>query len=122
MCRRTRQIVAYYFGDRSHKTLKKLWDRIPEQYRKCRSFSDFYAAYAQVLSDITHTQVPKNSGETSRIERFNNILRQRIGRLVRKTLSFSKSEFFHDLSIKLFIIHYNLKRLLLINSYSYAQA
>jgi IS1 family transposase len=30
------------------------------------------------------------SGKTNHIERFNNTMRQRISRLVRKTLSFSK--------------------------------
>ncbi|WP_448598187.1 IS1 family transposase, partial [Thermoleptolyngbya sp.] len=32
----------------------------------------------------------KDSGLTSYLERFNNMLRQRVSRLVRKTLSFSK--------------------------------
>lgn len=40
----------------------------------------------------SHTrQVSNETGKTSYIERFNNILRQRVSRLVRKTLSFSKS-------------------------------
>jgi IS1 family transposase len=34
--------------------------------------------------------VGKDSGLTSYIERLNNTLRQRVARLVRKTLSFSK--------------------------------
>jgi len=37
-----------------------------------------------------------SSGLTSYIERFNNTLRQRCSRLVRKTLSFSKNEIVHD--------------------------
>jgi IS1 family transposase len=37
-----------------------------------------------------HQPVGKESGLTSYIERLNNTLRQRISRLVRKTLSFSK--------------------------------
>ncbi len=35
--------------------------------------------------------IGKQTGKTSYIERFNNKLRQRVSRLVRKTLSFSKS-------------------------------
>jgi IS1 family transposase len=35
-------------------------------------------------------QQKKETGQTSYIERFNNTMGQRIGRLVRKTLSFSK--------------------------------
>ncbi|WP_255354199.1 IS1 family transposase, partial [Candidatus Protochlamydia phocaeensis] len=37
-----------------------------------------------------HRPVGKESGKTSYIERFNCTLRQRVARLVRKTLSFSK--------------------------------
>jgi hypothetical protein len=37
-----------------------------------------------------HRPVGKDSGQTSRIERLNNTLRQRISRLVRKMLSCSK--------------------------------
>ena len=35
-------------------------------------------------------------------------LNQRLGRFVRETLSFSKSGFFHDMVLKLFIDDYNL--------------
>ena len=35
-------------------------------------------------------------------ERFNNILRQRLGRFVRKTLSFSKCDLMHELCLRLF--------------------
>ncbi|PSO75903.1 MAG: hypothetical protein BRC44_17640 [Cyanobacteria bacterium QS_4_48_99] len=35
--------------------------------------------------------VTKNSGQTNQIKRFNNTLRQRVGRLVIKSFSFSKS-------------------------------
>ena len=35
-----------------------------------------------------HKAVGKETSQTSYIERFNNTMRQRIGRLVRKTLSF----------------------------------
>jgi len=51
--------------------------------------------------------VDKASGQTNHIERFNNTLRQRIGRLVRKTLAFSKKLANHLAAIWLFIHHYN---------------
>src|SRR4028118_134061 len=44
----------------------------------------------EVLPFKRHRPVGKESGKTSHIERLNNTLRQRISRLVRKTLSFSK--------------------------------
>ncbi|MCP4422125.1 MAG: IS1 family transposase, partial [Chloroflexi bacterium] len=50
----------------------------------------------------------KESGETAHVERWNNTLRQRISRYVRKTLSFSKTDKFHHLITKWFIYEYNL--------------
>ena len=102
-----KQIVAYFIGDRSAESCKKLRERIPEKYKRLQSFSDQWDAYAEVFDPELHTSISKQSGETSHIERFNNTLRQRIGRLVRKTLSFSKSELMHDLAIKMFIVYYN---------------
>jgi hypothetical protein len=52
-------------------------------------------------------QVGKDSGHTSRIERFNNTLRQRVSRLVRKALSFSKKVEKHIGAMWYFIHHYH---------------
>jgi insertion element IS1 protein InsB len=54
----------------------------------------------------------EETGKTSYIERFNNTLRQRILRLVRKTLSFSKSLENHIGAIWYFIHYYNASLLL----------
>ena len=51
---------------------------------------NFWEAYAAILPSKRHRPVGKESGQTNHIERFNNTLRQRCSRLVRKTLSFSK--------------------------------
>ena len=53
--------------------------------------------------------VGKETGQTAHVERWNNTLRQRLARFVRKTLSFSKSDHFHKLALKLFIHDYNLQ-------------
>lgn len=111
LCRRTRQIVAYIIGDRSEKTCRQLWERIPPAYRICQSFSDFWEAYEKALPEESHQSVGKESGQTNHIERWNNTLRQRVGRFVRKTLSFSKSDYFHELVLRLFIFRYNIQRL-----------
>ena len=108
LCRRTRQVVAYVIGDRSSRTCLKLWQRIPPDYRSCRSFSDFWHAYEQLLTTNTHQLVDKDSGQTAHVERWNCTLRQRSARYVRKTLSFSKSDKFHHLVTKWFIFDYNL--------------
>ena len=112
LSRRTRQIVAYVVGDRSEATCRKLWERIPAAYRECHSYSDFWEAYQQVFPEETHQAVGKESGQTNHVERWNNTLRQRLARFVRKTLSFSKSDYFHKLALKLFIYRYNRLRLI----------
>ncbi|MDR3572106.1 MAG: IS1 family transposase [Candidatus Pacebacteria bacterium] len=107
MCRRTRQIVAFVIGDRSEATCRRLWNKLPDDYRQCRSYSDFWDAYQAVFPSETHESVGKESGETAHMERWNNTLRQRLGRYVRKTLSFSKSDAYHEITTKLFIADYN---------------
>lgn len=106
-CRRTRHIVAYAIGDRSEQTCRHLWHKLPESYRGCQSFSDFWRAYAAVFPVDTHQCVGKETGVTAHIERWNNTLRQRNARYVRKTLSFSKSWRWHHLVTKWLIVSYN---------------
>lgn len=108
LLRRTRQILAYILGDHSADTCRQLWQRIPPAYRQCTSFSDFWDAYLVVFPNDTHQCVGKETGETAHQERWYNTLRQRIGRYVRKTLSFSKSDVWHDRVTYWFIISYNL--------------
>ena len=106
--RETRRIVGLAFGDRSEKTCIDLWKSFPPDYRKrALLYTDFWECYKAVLPSKRHRAVGKESGETSHIERFNNTLRQRCSNLVRKTLSFSKSQLFHEIRIKTFINHYN---------------
>ena len=107
LCRRTRQVVAYFIGDRSEKSCRELWKRIPATYKKCCSYSDFWEAYRKVFSNDTHQSVGKESGETSHVERWNNTLRHRLARFVRKTLSFSKSDVYHEAVLKLYLHYYN---------------
>jgi IS1 family transposase len=108
LCRRTRQIVAFGIGDRSDATCQRLWEQIPPAYKVCQSYSDFWAAYSKVLPKATHHSVGKDSGQTNHMERWNNTLRQRNARYVRKTLSFSKSDFYHELVTRIFIVKHNL--------------
>ena len=106
--RRTRQILAFFIGDGSMDSCKRLWRKLPYEYLRCRSFSDGWRAY-NCLPSATHQLVGKETGETAHIERLNNTLRQRISRLVRKALSFSKKEYMLNLHFKLFAVHYNLE-------------
>jgi IS1 family transposase/transposase-like protein len=108
MCRRTRQIVAFVIGDRSLATCRRLWRKIPDAYKSCHSFSDFWQAYQQGFPKETHRCVGKETGETAHMERWYNSFRQRLARFVRKTLSFSKSDAYHHMVTKWFIAEYNL--------------
>lgn len=107
----TRQVIAFYIGDRSRIGARELWERIPELYRDNALFyTDLYESYVGVIPHDRHHRVTKDSGKTSYIERFNCTVRQRVSRLVRKTLSFSKKLENHIGAIKYFICHYNLER------------
>lgn len=110
LCRRTRQIIAFCIGDRSEATCRRLWKKVPSEYRRCVSFSDFWDAYQKVLPQETHHTVGKESGQTSHMERWYCTLRQRQARYVRKTLSFSKCDAFHHMVTKWFIVEHNLAR------------
>lgn len=108
---RTRQVIAFHVGDRSRKSAKKLWDNIPEVYRQRATFyTDLYDVYDGVIPQAQHQAISKQARKTNHVERFNGILRQRISRLVRETLSFSKKLENHIGAIKYFICHYNLTK------------
>lgn len=87
-----------------------LWEAIPEAYRAEHCYTDFCAVYQAVIPKEQHTAVGKETGETAHIERWNNTLRQRLARFVRKTLFFSKSLVMHDVCLRLFLHCYNLER------------
>ena len=91
LCRRTRQVVAYALGCRGQATCGVLWQRIPAAYKTGLCYSDFWAAYTQVVPAPQHDRSQRR-GKTNHIERYNNTIRQRVGRLVRQTLSFSKCD------------------------------
>ncbi|PSP04180.1 MAG: hypothetical protein BRC47_04550 [Cyanobacteria bacterium QS_7_48_42] len=86
-----------------------------------------WESYQQVIPSNRHYPSTKKSGQTTteksrrgnnfapvsyQIERFNNTLRQRCSRLVRKDLSFSKNFFDHEGAILYFVHHYNRELLL----------
>ncbi len=104
----TREIVGCYIGDRSKDSALGLWQSMPGVYRQCAViYTDHWEAYKAVLPSNRHHAVDKETGLTSYIERFNNTLRQRVSRLVRKTLSFSKKLENHISAIWNFIHYYN---------------
>ena len=72
-------------------------------------YSDFWKAYRAVLPDAQHQAIGKGSSLPAHSERFDNTLRQRLARLVRKTLSFSKSDHMHLICLHRLLIRYNLE-------------
>src|SRR5262249_47540762 len=86
-----REMVGMAIGKRDEGTACELWASLPAVYRQCAvCYTDVWKAYAAVLPSKRHRAVGKESGETSHIERLNNTFGQRVSRLVRRTLSFSK--------------------------------
>ena len=104
----SREIVGVFVGDRSGASAQALWRSLPAVYRQCAvCYTDFLAAYEAIMPANRHRAVNKATGKTNHIERFNGTLRQRVSRLVRKTLSFSKKLENHIGAIWYFIHHYN---------------
>jgi IS1 family transposase len=108
---KTRQVIAFHVGDRSRQSARRLWAKIPQAYRQHATFyTDQYVVYEGVIPAAQHKAISKLARKTNHIERFNNTLRQRVSRLVREALSFSKKLTHHIGAIKMFICHYNLAR------------
>jgi insertion element IS1 protein InsB len=107
----SRQVIAFHVGDRSHKSAKRLWAKIPHAYRQHATFdTDQYVVYAGVIPAAQHRAISKLVRQTNHLERFNDTLRQRVSRLAREALSCSKKLANHIGAIKLFICHDNLTK------------
>lgn len=109
LCRRTRQVVAYALGCRGKRTARRLWRRLPPDYRRAWCYTDLWDAYRGVVPWRQHLPATCR-GTTNHIERFNATLRARLGRLVRKSLSFSRSLKLLDACVHLFLHDYNATR------------
>jgi insertion element IS1 protein InsB len=108
---RSRQVLAFHVGDRSRKSARQLWNQLPALYRQRATFyTDAYAPYGSVIPKAQHRTITKAARKTNHVERFNGTLRQRLSRLVRSALSFSKSLANHIGAIRYFLCHYNLSR------------
>ena len=112
ICKRTRQVVAYHIGKRGNIDCLEFWCKIPIEYKKSTTYSDYWDPYTSIIKPRTgkHFSVGKETGLTNHVERFNNTIRQRLGRLTRKTLSFSKSDEMLEINVRLFIHKYNKEK------------
>jgi insertion element IS1 protein InsB len=108
---KSRQVIAFHVGNRSRRSAKRLWAKIPQAYRQQAMFyTNQYVIYAEVIPAAQHRAISKLARQTNHLERFNNTRRQRVSRLVREALSCSKKLANHIGAIKLFICHDNLTR------------
>ena len=85
-------------------------ERVPATYKTGLLYTDFWSAYTEVLPEAQHRATGKGAGQTCHIERFNLILRQRLARFVRRTLSFSKTDEMHENCLRLFLNEYNRQK------------
>ncbi len=101
-------MVGVYVGARDRGGAEGLWRSLPAVYRQgAVAYTDVWSSSAELLPARRHRAVGKETGSTNKIERFHNTRRQRISRLVRKTLSFSKKLVNHVGAIWLFVHHDN---------------
>jgi len=102
-----RFVVAYHFGGRGKKAAKQFWTKIPSVLKSCHFETDDWEAYQSIIPNAQH-KVGKDL--TFYIEGFNATIRARVSRLVRKSLSFSKVDKWHNLAIGWFFWQFNLER------------
>lgn len=103
------EIVGVFVGDGYRQSATKLWQSLPAVYRPCGiGYTDFWEGYEQVLRLQASEKPLAHKREKSFTQKqFNNTLWQRVGRLVRKTLSFSKKLSNRIGAIFYFVPHYN---------------
>jgi insertion element IS1 protein InsB len=107
----TRQVIAFHVGDRSQTSAEQLWASLPAMDREQAMFyTDPYAVYKGVIPPARHRAISKLAPMSNHVERFTCTLRQRVSRLVRAPLSFSKKLSNHVGAIKYFICDYNLTK------------
>src|SRR5207245_101821 len=82
----------------------------PRDREQSPLYTNQYSVYTGIIPATQHKAITKHARKTNHIERFNNTMRQRVSRLVRDTLAFSKNLANHIGAIKYFICHYNLTR------------
>lgn len=107
ICRRTKLVVGFHIGGRDKEGALGLYLSLPESLQgKSLVLTDDLSAYNDIFP---RGQLQKEGKKnTTLIERLNNTIRQRVSKLVRKTLSFSKKWDNHYLAIKYFLVNYNL--------------
>jgi len=101
----------FHVGDRSRESAHVLWANISAAHQSPITFyTDQYAVYKGVIPAERHKAISKKARTTHHLERFNNMLRQRISRLVRASLAFSQQLANHIGAIRFFLRHYHREK------------
>jgi insertion element IS1 protein InsB len=103
----TRQVIAFYVGSRDKDAARQLWQKIPDAYKQ---YAEFYTDRWVLFPKNNTIGLANKAMLSNHIERFNGTLRQRVSRLVRDSLAFSKKLSNHIGAIAYFICHYNLTK------------
>lgn len=101
-------VIAQHIGGRGKRAALKLWKKVPDELKTSYFETDAHEAYKTIIPPQQH-KVGKHL--TYFIEGFNATIRARVSRLVRKSLSFSKKDIWHNLAIAWFFWQLNLERL-----------
>ena len=100
----TGQVVALVFGRRTHATFRRLLAVLAAAGWAVETwFTDAWVAY-EVCLPAGERQTGK--APMQRLERKHLTLRTRLKRRTRRTICFSKKQFFHDGLITLFILYF----------------
>ncbi len=108
--RLTHQVIGFWIGDRSYKSLWNFWFCLPADYRRKLVYTDFYETYAKLFRVWQHRPCDKGSGKTSLVEGLNNKWRNRVAQLVRKTVCV---RYLNNLERRLWIVFENHNQLCL---------
>lgn len=100
----TGQVLAFVFGRRTHATFRRLQQVLAGLGQAVGHwFTDAWWAYVDELDPACRTE---GKAALQSLERKHLTLRTRLKRLARRTICFSKKQFFHDGLITLFIFHF----------------
>jgi insertion element IS1 protein InsB len=66
---KSRQVIAFHVGDRSRKSARRLWTKIPQAYRQHATFyTNQYGVYEGVIPAAQHKAISKLARKTNHIE------------------------------------------------------
>ena len=90
--RYTGHLLAFVIGDRTWDNVARLWQKLPQAWRRRLVYTDGYGAYASFFSAWQHRVCDKFDGGTTTVEGVNHALRHRCGALVRRTSARCRSQ------------------------------